>query len=75
MEQNRGSDSNLPVLAERDWRFSEEVTGTIPLSPKIQASDWCNKGVVIVYYCLHWDQPIRGLDFWGFRGITDLLSH
>ena len=32
--EERGSDSNLPVLAVRDWWFSEEEGDTIPFSPK-----------------------------------------
>ena len=36
--------------------------------PEIQASDWCHIRVVIVYVCLLWGQPIRGLLFGGKLG-------
>ena len=60
--------SILPVLAEHDWRLSvlESDNSIIPQNPpKIEASDWCHKGVVIVYICLLWGQPIRRLHFGG----------
>ena len=43
--------------------------------PKIQISDWCHKGVVIVYDCLPWGQPIRGLDSGEFLGTLELIAH
>ena len=64
----RGPFSILPVLAERDWRLSvlESDNSIIPQNPpKMEASDWCHKGVVIVYICLLCGQPIRGLHFGG----------
>ena len=59
----------LEVWCSRGWQFycPQKL-------PRIQASDWCHRGVVIVYYCSPWGQPIRGLDSGEFLGTMELLS-
>ena len=68
MEYSRGLNSNLLVLPEGDWRFSEEEGDTIPLSPKIQSSDWCNK-------CIQLGPTNQRLGFWGILEYNGLLTH